>query len=88
VLPEGADTIKGREAIHAFWADAVKDIGDAKLTAMDVLPLGAEYLREIGTYHFKTKGDKPQELTGKYVVLWRKVGNDWLLATDIWNSNQ
>lgn len=88
VLPEGADMIKGREAIKAFWTDAMKEIGDGKLTTLDVLPMGPEFVREIGTYHFKTKGDKPQELNGKYVVVWRKVGNDWLLATDIWNGNQ
>jgi uncharacterized protein (TIGR02246 family) len=88
LLPEGAEMIKGREGIQAFWADAAKEIGDARLTTLDVLPMGPDYLREIGTFHFKTKGDKPQELNGKYVVVWRKIGNDWLLATDIWNGDQ
>jgi hypothetical protein len=30
----------------------------------------------------------PQEVTGKYVVVWEKVGNDWKLAADIWNDGK
>jgi ketosteroid isomerase-like protein len=39
--------------------------------------------REIGTFSLKTKGPTPQEVTGKYVVVWEKVGKDWKLAADI-----
>ena len=31
-------------------------------------PLGGDAAREIGTFTLKTKGDKPQEVAGKYVV--------------------
>jgi hypothetical protein len=27
-------------------------------------------------------------VTGKYVVVWEKVGNDWKLAADIWNDGK
>jgi hypothetical protein len=27
-------------------------------------------------------------VTGKYVVVWEKVGNDWKLTTDIWNDGK
>jgi hypothetical protein len=27
-------------------------------------------------------------LTGKYIVVWEKVGKDWKLATDTWNEGQ
>jgi hypothetical protein len=26
--------------------------------------------------------------TEPYVVVWEKVGSDWKLATDIWNTNK
>ena len=42
---------------------------------------------QIGTFSLKTKGPK-QEVTGKYVVVWEKVGTDWQLATDIWNDGK
>jgi len=44
--------------------------------------------REIGTVTLKTKSQPPQEITGKYAVVWRKVGGNWKLATDIWNTNK
>jgi hypothetical protein len=53
----------------------------------DVKPLGPAATREIGTFALKTKGPNPQEVTGKYVVIWEKVGNDWL-AADIWNDGK
>jgi ketosteroid isomerase-like protein len=35
-----------------------------------------------------TKGSPPQQVSGKYVVVWEKVGNDWKLAADIWNDGK
>jgi ketosteroid isomerase-like protein len=35
-----------------------------------------------------TKGDKPQEVAGKYVVVWEKAGGQWKLATDVWNTDK
>jgi uncharacterized protein (TIGR02246 family) len=88
VLPPGADMLKGRAAIEGFWRQAVQQLGDAKLTTVDVLPLGRAAAREIGTVTLKTKGQPSQEIVGKYAVLWRKVGGKWKLATDIWNTNK
>jgi ketosteroid isomerase-like protein len=35
-----------------------------------------------------TEGPTPQDVTGKYVVVWEKVGGDWKLAADIWNDGK
>jgi len=83
VLPPGADMVKGRSAIEAFWRRAAQQMGEAKLTTLDVQPLGPRAAREIGTVTLKTKSQPPQEITGKYAVVWRKVGGKWKLATDI-----
>jgi uncharacterized protein (TIGR02246 family) len=88
LLPAGAEMVKGRPGIQAFWSEAVKGLASAKLTTLEVLPLGAEYAEEIGTYALQTKAQPPQSIVGKYVVIWRKVGGDWKLATDIWNANK
>jgi uncharacterized protein (TIGR02246 family) len=88
VLPPGADIVKGRAAIEAFWKQAVQQLGDAKLTTIDVLPLGRTAAREIGTVTLNTKAQPLQEIVGKYVVVWRRIGRDWKLATDIWNTNK
>ncbi|WP_134499240.1 YybH family protein [Microvirga pakistanensis] len=88
ILPPGAEMMKGRSAIQAFWKSAAEQLGDGKLKTVDVKALGGEAAREIGTFSFRTKGQQPQEITGKYVVVWEKVGADWKLATDIWNTNK
>jgi uncharacterized protein (TIGR02246 family) len=88
VLPPGAEIQKGRPAIEALWRQAVQQLGDAKLTTIDMLALGPSAAREIGTVSLKTKSQPPQEIVGKYAVFWRKVGGKWKLATDIWNTNK
>ena len=88
ILPPGSAMVKGRAAIEAFWRQAAQQMTDAKLTTLDVLPLGRSAAREIGTVTLKTKSHPPQEVVGKYVVVWRKIGRDWKLATDIWNTDK
>ena len=88
VLPAGAEMAKGHNAIEKVWGGAVKQLGDAKLTTVDVQSLGPGAAREVGTFSFKTKAQPPEQVTGKYVVVWRKMGGQWQLATDIWNTNK
>jgi uncharacterized protein (TIGR02246 family) len=88
LLPPGSEMAKGRSNVQAFWTKAGEAIGDIKLTTVDVKALGPDSAREVGTFSLITKGQQRQQMTGKYVVVWQKVGSDWKLATDIWNSNK
>jgi uncharacterized protein (TIGR02246 family) len=88
LMPPGADLVRGRNGIQAFWTAALDQISDLKLTAVDVRPLGSDAAREVGTFTAKTKGQAPQDIAGKYVVVWQKVDGAWKLATDIWNTNK
>ena len=88
ILPPGAEMMRGRSTIQAFWTSAGEMLSDLKLTAEDVQRLGNGAAREIGTFTAKTKGQPPQDIVGKYVVVWQKVENEWKLATDIWNTNK
>jgi ketosteroid isomerase-like protein len=88
VLAPGAEILKGRGSIQSFWAKAGESLGDVNLTTLAVTPLGPSVAREIGTFSGKTKGSEPQDVSGKYVVIWQKVGDDWKMSTDIWNSNK
>ena len=87
-FPPGSAMVQGRAAIGAMWKGMAEKVGDPKVTTLDVKPLGPAAAREIGTFSLKTKGPTPQELTGKYVVVWEKVGGDWKLAADIWNDGK
>jgi uncharacterized protein (TIGR02246 family) len=88
VLPAGAPMAKGQADIKNFWNAAMQQLSDVKCTAVDVMPIGRSGAREIGTCTFKTKGASPQDGALKYAVVWRKVGGQWLLNTDIWNMDK
>jgi uncharacterized protein (TIGR02246 family) len=87
-FPPGSGMVKGRAAIGAMWKSMAEQVSDPKVTTLDVKPLGPSAAREIGTFSLKAKGPTPQEVTGKYVVVWEKVGTDWKLAADIWNDGK
>jgi uncharacterized protein (TIGR02246 family) len=87
-FPPGSPVVRGRDAIAAMWMGMAEKVGDPKLTTLEVKPLGAAAAREIGTFSMKTKGANPQEVTGKYVVVWEKVGSDWQIAADVWNDGK
>ena len=87
-FPPGSAMVQGGAAIGAMWKSMAEQVSDPKLTTLDVKPLGPSAAREIGTFSLRTKGPTPQEVTGKYVVVWEKIGNDWKLAADIWNDGK
>ncbi len=87
-FPPGTAMVKGRAAIGAMWKSMAEQVSDPKVTTLEVKPLGHSTAREIGTFSLKTKGPTPKEVTGKYVVVWEKIGKDWKLADDIWNDGK
>jgi len=87
-FPPGSPMAKGRAAIEVMWKNIAEQVGEPKLTTLDVKPLGPSAAREIGTSSLKTKDANPKEVSGKYVVVWEKVGSAWKLATDIWNEGK
>ena len=87
-FPPGSAMVKGRAAVGAMWKGMAEQITDPKVTTIDVKRLGPAAAREIGTFSLKTKGSPSKEVTGKYVVIWERVGRDWKLATDIWNEGK
>jgi len=86
-LPPGSEMVKGRAAIAAFWQGMVGTVTEFKVTTVDVKRLSRAFAREIGTFSFKPKGSD-QVVQGKYIVVWQKLGRDWKLSVDIWNTNK
>ena len=87
-FPPGSGMVRGRAAIAAMWKGMAEHVSDPKVATIDVKRLGRFAAREIGTFSLKTRGPTPQEVTGKYVVVWEKIGRDWKLAADIWNDGK
>jgi len=87
-LPPGSAMVKGRAAIGAMWKGMAEQVSDPKITTLDVKRLDPTAAREIGTFSLKTKGPTPKEVSGKYVVIWQRIGRDWKLSSDIWNDGK
>ncbi len=87
-LPPDAGIVKGQAAIAAMWKDVGAKVERPVLNTVDVKRLSPRFAREIGTFKLQTKEQTPNELSGKYVVIWEKVRGGWKLSTDIWNSGQ
>jgi uncharacterized protein (TIGR02246 family) len=85
-FPPGSGMVKGKAAIGAMWKGMAEKVTDPKLTTLDVKRLGSTAAREFGTFSLMTKGQSPQQIAGKYVVVWEKIGNAWKLSSDIWND--
>src|SRR5258708_22136286 len=73
-FPPGSAMVKGRAAIAVMWKDMAEQVSDPKLTTVDVKYLGPPPPGEIGTFSLKSKGPNPQEITGKYLVEWERIG--------------
>jgi ketosteroid isomerase-like protein len=86
VLPAGGEMVQG-EKLLPFWRAVVERIGDFRRVSLDVQPLGPDAAREIGRFSFRTKREL-RETSGKYVVVWRRIGDEWKRATDIWNTDR
>jgi ketosteroid isomerase-like protein len=84
-FPPGSSMVKGRAAIEAMWKGMGEEVTDPEVSTVEVKSLGPTAAQEFGQFSLKTKGSTPQEVTGKYVVIWEKVGDDWKIATNIWN---
>jgi uncharacterized protein (TIGR02246 family) len=87
LLPPAGGRIQGRAQIEAFWSSRFARIAEVNLTTVDLVPLGTDAAREIGTSLILTKGHLAEEISGKYLVVWRQVDGEWKLEADMWNSN-
>jgi len=90
-LAPSAPASSGKAAIRTAWADLLKSPGLSLTFGPTTVRIAhaADMAYEIGTY---TMGmDTPNgrvEDQGKYVVVWTKLGADWKVAADIFNSSR
>ena len=84
VLPPGAPTVEGRDAIARFWVGAAAQLGltAVELSTVDVQPLG-DGAYEVGRAVLTLGGG--QQAAIKYVVVWRQEDGRWRWHVDIWN---
>jgi uncharacterized protein (TIGR02246 family) len=87
-FPPGGEMVKGREAIQQMWQSTMES--GVKSLAFTVVDVGAsgDLAHETGTalMNVQPAGKDPTTASVKYVVVWKKQGNDWKLHRDIWND--
>lgn len=86
LLPPQSDFVSGTEAIGRFW-QAVFDSGikGASILTVEVESHGNS-AHEVGKYELRDVDGNVLD-HGKYIVIWRRVGDTWKLHRDIWASS-
>ena len=85
-FPPNADVVKGRAALQQMW-QSVLDSGVASIElATTEVESSGNIAYESGTYSMKTREGKVAD-RGKYCVVWKRVGGEWLLHRDIWSTS-
>jgi uncharacterized protein (TIGR02246 family) len=90
VMPPNAPIGKGRAAIQQTWASMMRTPGFALTFVPEEIDVSSsgDMALDRGTYNLAlAPGGTTQTDTGKYVVVWRKVGGEWKAAADIFNSD-
>lgn len=84
MLPGDNKLYKGAD-ITAFWIGATKALANLKLTVLETERLSPTYIREISRVQFDVRGDKPVHADVTAVVIYKLVGDKWMLWTDIFH---
>ena len=90
VMPPNAPLGEGRAAIQQTWASMMRTPGFGLTFVPDqiVVSSSGDMALDRGTYSLTIAPDgTTQTDTGKYVVVWRKIGREWKVAADILNSD-
>jgi uncharacterized protein (TIGR02246 family) len=85
VMAPGAAAVSGRSAIQALFAEDVKRGSKNTLTTMEVFGNG-DLAIEVGGW-VENGADGSHKDHGSYVTIYKRVGSDWKIYRDTWNSS-
>lgn len=88
ILPNGSP-ILADESLREYWNKGIRNgqiYFNHKVTPSEIKIIG-DHAYDYGYYEGESgKGDKRSKWKGKYIIIWRKLGTDWKIYLDIWNS--
>jgi uncharacterized protein (TIGR02246 family) len=85
VMAPGRATVSGRAAIQAYFAQDVTTGAKNALTLEEVFG-GGDFAIEVGSY-VATGADGAHLDHGMFMTVYKKVGSDWKIYRDTWNSS-
>ena len=88
LMSPDAPLVKGRGSIEAHYREEFRvAFSNVQLKPMESVVAGT-YAFEAGTSAATRPGDGASRVeTGKYVVIYKRVGNTWKIAYDIYNGD-
>jgi ketosteroid isomerase-like protein len=91
LMPDGVSTCIGQEGVCDFFGQAIEqDIVSARFTTQDVEGDATQAV-EIGRYELfasHSGGDRLRVDDGRYLVVWRKEGDNWRIFREMFNRYQ
>ena len=89
VLPPNGEMVEGRPNIQKFWQGAMT--AGMKIVGLETVHVETQgnVAVEIGRYTttMPVAGGTTKTDKGKYVVVWKREGESWKLAIDIFNTS-
>ncbi len=86
LLPPNGEMVRGRKAVQGVFQGFIDaGIKGIQLVSTEVEGHG-DTAYEVGTYTLTVENGQTID-EGKYIVIWKKTGDEWKLHRDIFNSN-
>jgi len=86
VIPPDSPVAAGRGAIAAFWRGSIESGIQGIALETATVEAAGDLAYETGTVRLTAKDGAVSE--ARYVVVWKRVGEQWMLHRDIWNSSE
>lgn len=89
IFPPGRPMISGRKAIAEYWKLAPGVTVVDHQTVADSIIIRGDIAYDYGTFRARNArdGQPGNPGFGKYVIVWRRTGPQWLMHLDIWNGS-
>ncbi len=88
LMPPNEGIVRGRAAIQAWFQPAMQRIRSIQIVPIRSSTLGKKGF-QVGTFSVTAEGDtslSPRRY--KYALILKRVGEQWQIDCDIWNSDQ
>ena len=87
LLPPNEEAVNGRDAIREYWAGFIASgINGIDLTTREVYPADDGTATQISTWTLSIDGEVVG--SGRAMIVWAKVGDEWLYHRDMWSSDR
>lgn len=85
LMAPNAETVEGRGNIEGFCKEFIATGAQLKFELLTVYE-SADVSTSVGRYVMTFPGDAPED-RGKFIEVWTRQGDAWLIADDIFNSD-